>query len=541
MVYRVRKQASPPTAQQYTVPASVGGINALSSLMEMPPNDCVWCTNLMPSEYGMRLRKGYTEWANGLAAEVRTIIPFEGQSADVSSDRLWAVTENGIYNVTLSGDTSPNLDQAFSVQGEEAGYGVYTEFTNDANNRYLMYADAQNGLWLYTEDTELWTVPSLVGPDVTNIAFVMTWKNRLWFVEQDSGDAWYLPPNAIQGTAQKFTFGSKFTHGGELMGLWNWTVDGGDGVDDFLVAVSRGGDVLIYHGTDPVLPDFGLRGSFFISEVPESRRLAVEYGGELYLLSTYGITSVRDLLQGHEPTHTGTPGPSSKISRALRDSVQVGKDKFNWALHIHPADGFLQVISPYDEQLEALQYTQNLLTSSWGRWGNVPINCAETWSGEYFFGTKDGQIFWYDGVVDGTLLDGTVGQPIEFEVLTSFQAPGSHVTYKRVSTIRPIGILAGTASINVKAVYDYKVDALSTMAQPPPLSITGGSLWGASEGDPNGATWDQDVWDYSLAGASIPIGALGMGRAVAVGMKGSAATRLTLMGWDMLYTSGGPL
>jgi hypothetical protein len=515
----------------------VGGINAINSLIEMPANDCVWCNNLMPSEYGMRLRKGYTEWANGLGAEVRTIIPFEGQTSGAQADRLWAVTENGIYNVTLANTTTPALEQAFATQGLEAGYGVFTEFTNDANERYLFFADAVNGLFLYTESTDSWTVPAITGPTVTNIAFVMAWKNRLWFVEQDAGDAWYLPPDAIQGTAEKFVFGSKFTYGGELMGLWNWTVDGGDGVDDFLVAISRGGDVLVYHGSDPTLPDFGLRGSFFISEVPESRRLAVAYGGELYLLSTYGLTSLRDLLQGHEPSHAG--GPSAKISRALRELVQEGKDEFNWALHIHPADGFLQIIQPYSDPAVAIQYTQNLLTSSWGRWQGVPVNCAETWSGEYFIGDKQGRVYIYDGTLDGTLLDGTVGEPIAFSVLTSFQAPNSHPFYKRVNTIRPIGILAGTATVNVKAVYDYHVE--DDLLAPPPVNIAGGSLWAASESDQDGAVWDEDVWDFDLSNASLPIGALGMGRAVAVGMKGSATTRLTLMGWDILYTQGGPL
>jgi hypothetical protein len=516
----------------------VGGINAISSLMEMPPNDCIDCVNLMPSEYGMRLRKGYTEWANGVGGEVRTLIPFEGQQADAGADRLWAVSEDGIYNVTLLNTTTPVQDVAFAVQGAEAGYGVFTEFTNDANRRYLFFADAKNGLHQYDETNETWSVPTITGPNVGNIAFVMGWKNRLWFVEQDSGDAWYLPPDAIAGTAVKFTFGSKFTHGGELMGLWNWTVDGGDGVDDFLVAISRGGDVLIYHGSDPSLPDFGLRGSFFISETPESRRLCVEYGGELYMLSTYGITSLRDLLQGHEPSHTGN-SPASKISRALRNLVILGKNDYNWALHIHPADGFLQVVMPYDDVKDAYQFTQNLLTSSWGRWGTVPVNCAESWSGEYFFGTVDGQVFLYDGVLDGTLLDGTVGEPISFDMLTSFQAPQNHSAYKRVNTIRPIGILAGTASINVKAVYDYQIDTV--LDDPPALGVSEGSLWGASEGDPDGAVWDANVWDYSLAGASVPVGALGMGRSIAVAMKGSSSTRLTVMGWDVLFTAGGPL
>ena len=531
-VQRKRKAApSRRSSKAFTFPASVGGMNALDALISMPAQDCLYTDNMMPSEYGLRMRKGYTEWANGVDGAVRTIIPFEGQAADAASDRLWAVSENGIYNVTLFNTTTPNEDVTFTVQGAEAGYGVFTEFTNDAAERYLMYADARNGLHRYQEGG-VWDIPPIVSDDLTfdvaNVAFVMSWKNRLWFIEQDSGDAWYLPPDAIQGTVTKFTFGSKFTHGGELMGLFNWTVDGGDGVDDFLVAVSRGGDVLVYHGTDPILPDFGLRGSYFIGEVPESRRLSVEYGGELYLLSTYGITSIRDLLQGHEPSHV-KGSPSAKISRFLRSAIQLGKDEYNWAMHINPADGFLQVVTPLSDQGIAYQYNQNLLTQAWGRWANVPVNCAETWSGDYYFGTLDGQIFLYDGGVDGTLLDGTNGEPISFNLLTSFQAPQTHATYKRVGIIRPIGILAGTASVNVKAVYDYD---LSQDLQAPPVLGTGESTeWDAG-------IWDKDVWDYSLVGACLPVGALSIGRAFAVAMKGSSATRLNILGWDVMYTEG---
>ena len=52
-------KAAQPTAQSMTVPAPVGGINAYDSLMQMPPNDCIYAYNLMPVEYGLRLRKGY--------------------------------------------------------------------------------------------------------------------------------------------------------------------------------------------------------------------------------------------------------------------------------------------------------------------------------------------------------------------------------------------------------------------------------------------------------------------------------------------------
>jgi hypothetical protein len=539
--YRKNAKARPAIDEQTTVPASVGGINGFNSLMEMPPNDCVYTNNLMPSEYGMRLRQGYTEWANGLpGGDVRTVIAFEGQQADASLDRLWAVTADGIFDVTLFNSTGPYVAAVtFTDNSLEAGYGVWTEFTNDAAERYLQYADSKNGLWEYSEDADSWGQPTLTGVDVTLVAFVTTWKNRLWYIEQDSGDSWYLDPDSNSGGATKFTFGSKFTHGGDLRAIYNWTIDGGNGVDDMLVAISRGGDVLVFQGPDPDGPTFGLVGAFFIGEVPESRRIGVQYGGELYILSTYGITSIRDLLQGSGMLHVEA-SPSAKISRFLREVVQAKKDQFTWQLMIHPGDGFLQIITPWTDQIDALQYGQNLLTRAWGRWKGVPVNCAESWNGDYFFGSKDGQVFIADGVLDGTLLDGTLGEPIEFNLLTSFQAPGGgHSKFKRVGFIRTLGVLAGTASINVQAVYDYAVETIIPF--PAALSAQGGSLWGASEGDPDGAIWDENVFDYSLQGASIPIGSMGMGRTVAIGMAGSAATRLNILGWDISWQQGNML
>ena len=642
----------PQVMQPYNQPPSVGGINSLDSIAAMPPEDCIYAHNLMPSEYGLRLRKGFREWARGLPSAVKSIIPFEGQFADSSTDRLWAVCAEGIFNVTDFGETDPDHDVVFSVNVTgEAGYGVFTEFTTDDATRYLYFADGENGLHQYSEGTGLWTIPSFVGNttgfDVADVAYVFSWKNRMWFIQNDSGDGWYTGLNAVGGTVDKFTFGSKFNHGGELKSLYSWTIDGGDGVDDYLVAISRGGDVLVYRGADPTLADFGLVGAFYIGEVPESRRLAVNYGGELYILSIYGLTSIRDLLQGVLPSDAGK-SPSAKISRFLRGRVQAEKDAFTWQLVINPADGFLQIITPFDEGKDAIQFSQNLLTRAWGRWRGVGINCAESWNADYYLGSIFNSVWIYDGTLDGTTIDGgelwvddtqtlgdgwteplaltyacdgtqlvqteltietgvsavdqtvydveyTVtgyvagehavgygspsglspflsgagtfttslttngtgslarvvgdfefegtitlvslkeaavqGQPIEFDILTSFQAPnGDHSMFKRVGFIRTLGFLAGTAALNEKAIYDYSLeDKVNPPAQNPTQGV---NLWDQGK-------WDVDLWDFGQEGVSFPVGALGIGRVVAIGMTGSSSTRLNLVGWDVTYTMGG--
>ena len=644
-------QAVKPTNQQFTIPSSTGGINSLENLMTMAPTDCIYSNNIMPSEYGLRLRKGYREYAvnigsgAGEISKVCTIVPFEGQAADKSADRLFAVTPSGIYNVTLFGDTDPNRVVTFTDTTLNAGYGNWTEFTNDASDRFLFYADAQNGLHQYQESTGVWSVPTFTGTgfDVTDVAFVTAWKNRLWFIQEESGDAYYTDVDAIGGTVEKFTFGSKFQHGGELKCLYSWTIDGGAGIDDLLVAVGRGGDVLVYQGIDPQT-DMTLVGSYFIGELPESRRIGVSYGGELYLLTTFGLTSIRDLLQG-VPTGDVKTSPSAKISRFVRQAVQDAKDFPQWSLCINPSDGFMQIVAPYTDEKNAQQFNQNLLTQAWGRWQGVPVNCADTWNAEYYFGDENGVVYIYDGALDGTLLTGRnlwtttniatgvgwtdfqgvyesdgsqtseslltnelsevlqpgysyvvryvlarwgggsvsvrlggqqtsqnssdgfytatvevtdddqevslvadtnfigrvlevsieraarLGNPINFSILTSFQAPqGDISSYKRVGFIRTIGIASGTANLNVSAVYDYRIETL--IDAPPDVPTQGPNVWDT-------ARWDNDLWDFTQKGVSYPTGSLNMGRTIAVAVRGSSASRLNIIGWDISYTVGG--
>ena len=540
-VYRQRAvgrlgRAAPPVAQTHTIPASVGGINALTSALQMPETDCLYAYNIMPSEVGLRLRKGYREWATNVGGEVRTIIPYEGVAQDASQDRLFAVAQNGIYNVSLESNTNPSQDVTFTTTTGGAGFGVYTEMTLDNGDQVLFYADEENGIHQYTEGGG-WTIPAFTGVTSADIAFVTLHKQRLWVIEKNSGDAWYSPVAAIAGQFTKFTFGSKFTHGGNLMGLWSWTVDGGEGVDDLLVAISRGGDCLVYQGEDPALVSpsetpipWKLVGSWFVGETPESRRLVVQWGGEMQVLSTFGITSLHDLLKGVDSADV-TQSPAAKLNRFLRPSIQTKKDEFGWSMQVHPADGFLQIIEPPADNARPIQYNQNLLTKAWGIWRDVPMLCGATWNAGYYMGSKQGQVFINDGTLDNTTLAEGLGEPIKFDILTSFQPYGEHSKRIRPSHMRTVGSATpSTTSFNIKAVFDYNFSP--TLLPAPPVTTGEDTQW-------DNALWDQSVWDGGNVSGSATAGVDGVGRTMAIAMTGEATSRIVIYGWDVQWQSGG--
>jgi len=787
---RYGAQLAAPTVTSYTFPASVGGINAVSSLMMMPPEDAIYAYNLMPSEYGMRLRKGYRQWAINCVIDpaqnndVKTILPYESNTQNLSDNRLFAVTSEGIWDVSSEGNLNPGLvtDSAvWTENGDPAGFGVSCEYTNDANDHYMFYADGLNGIWQYEQNASTdWVRPTgwtyelndaQVPFPLQDVVFVMVFKQRIWVILEDNTDGWYLPVASVSGELKKFTFGAKMPHGGNLQGLYNWTLDSGIGVDDMLVAVSRGGDVIIYQGEDPEITPtggtpWGARGLWFIGETPASRRIAVDYGPDLYLLSTYGLVSLNSLLRGELITGKS---PSQKISRFLRADVESGKSSYAWQLVVNPSDGFLQIITPITSSNIYFQYNMNTQTNAWGFWEGVPILGSNSFSGEYYMGGKDGVVYIYDGALDGTetagfnefeddsvppigvgwtvpsvlefQCDGTqtaeteykvnlinlltvgteytltyfikknvsislwtnlrllpfengwtytnvpkswrcdgsqtvetkyrvelssplkagvsylisfsaffatgqykmiagaedvidwtaingiitvnftpssditemglvgnsdlicifseinvnisgsigdhsvsigtelmaspssgigtyvhtfistaanaemalvgnedfqgtfynvslrkkaaVGTAIDFRCLTSFQAPVGHSNFSRVGFIRTIGLVSGSSSINVEAIYDYNVTQYVDNANTVSAS-TGGATW-------DNAFFDTASWDSRLAGKSFTEGAAGLGRSFGVGMSGSSNTRINVLGWDVLFNSGGYL
>ena len=671
---RYGAQLSAPTVTSFTFPASVGGVNAVDSLMMMPAEDSIYSYNLMPSEYGMQLRKGYKEWATNCIDDatknhdIRTILPFESNSQLLEFNKLFGVTSEGIWDITISGQKqTSDKKAAFSTSTGAAGFGVSCEFTNDANAHYLFYADGENGLWQYQQSTNTWSVPpsGTANTDwhtkidattnaafpVDDIVYVMVFKQRIWVILKNDNDAYYLGIASVTGELKKFTFGAKMPHGGNLQALYNWTLDSGIGVDDIMVAVGRGGDVILYQGSDPE-QIWEARGIYFVGETPASRRIAENYGPDLYILSTYGLVSLNTLLRGDLITGQG---PAKKITRFLRTDVKNGKNLFDWQLVVNPSDGFLQIVTPSPSSTPYLQYNMNTQTGAWGFWEGVPIIGANSWSGEYYIGSKNGIAYIYDGLLDGTEInkpnlfqdssvapigtgwtvptalefqcDGTQvaetqynttlvsnlvqddeyvvsysikvnpgssevlgnhsiiiqngnvqepllaagtfsftfkasavasemalvgdanfvgtffnvnirkvslkGEAISFRNLTSFQAPVGTSRFSRVGFIRSIGLIEGSSSIRVQAIYDYNILDIV----PPAISVpnASGYLW-------DSAVWGvPTTWDSSLKGKSFINGALGLGNSFAVGMSGSANTRINVLGWDVLFNSGGYL
>lgn len=536
MKYPVNASQNRPRQQQLVqsrpMLAPVAGVNAIDGLAQPMPTDAIYSFNMVPAPRGMKVRDGYREWCTDVGTGgVRTIIPYISTLA--SEDKLFAAAEDGIYDVTAS-SASPSSVLSFGTVDSTSGYGQFVNFINLAGAKFILYCDESNGYQLYTQATNSWAAVAsgssagqINGADPADFAFCMIWKARVWFVTRDTGDAYYLPVGQVTGTVTKFNFSNKFKYGGYLVGLWNWTVDGGEGVDDYLVGISSAGDVVVYKGTDPAT-DIEQRGVYFIGPTPTGRRCAGSFGGELYLLSSYGLVPISKLMAGQVVIDTSIL-VSRKITPLINIDMAQSRMDLGWEIKLLPTQNLLMISTPKQSNFDYIQYVQSIDTRGWALYRDFPFDTGDSWNGDFYVGTADNRVLIHTGTLDNvTLADPDSGDEIEWSLLTWYSDLETPAQNKITQLIRPTFTAERVPNYSVLARYDY--DLQEALAVPIP-SVPTGDVWDV-------AVWDTAVWGVGTITSNALSGGAGMGRSIAIALRGTSSAETTLIRFDIAFTFG---
>lgn len=591
----LRRMPARPSVQTVHMAAPLGGINTVDGGSAMPPTDCVSLWNMIAAEYGLRSRLGYQEWCTNLTGTadnlVRTVMPLSGGTQSGSADRLFACTSTGIWDVSAS-SAAPTLLVTFGTHTGRAGYGVSC-VTSTAAGRFLLYCDEVNGYYVWAESNSTWTkvtaaatvawqathayvvgdtvlndggktyrcttagtsagaggptgtgtgiadntavwayVQAVVaGVNPANLVFVTVWKSRVWLVERDSSRAWYGDVNSLFGTFASFDFGIRMRAGGPLVGLYNWSYDGGSGLDTLLVGISTAGDVVIYQGTDPTSAStFGLKGCWSVGGVPSGRRIATDYGGDLLVMSLLGVLPLSKLVIGGVIIDTSQYA-TAKIANLFNKQTAASKLLDGWGVYIHPTDNALLLCVPQAAGLPTAQLAMAFSTRGWSRYRDLPIFSAGVWNGQLYFGTVDGKVCINTGYVDGVSISNPDAYtPVKWSLLTAFNNL-KNAQFKRVVMLGPsLRSESSNPSVQVAARFDFD---FSEIAPPTGSGVSARGTW-------DNAVWDVDVWGGDATPSAKLIGATGMGRHVAIAMSGSATAETTVMGCDIYFDAGGSL
>lgn len=471
----------------------VGGLNVRDALNAMPPNDAVSLVNWIPQQYGVRSRKGYSEWATGLGLQVQTIMAYLPDRANVGDFKLFAATDAAIYDVTLS-TASPAVSLALSG-ASEVGRFSHLMMANSAGN-FLVTCSHEGGYRYYNGTT--WTTPTsgggagqVAGVNPANLCFVASWKRRLWFIERGTANAWYAPTDSLTGTFAKLDLGPFMKHGGSLAFIATWTIDAGEGIDDFIVFVGERGDILIYKGTNPAsASDFALQGAWYIGQVPVGRRGFCTYGGDLLILSEMGLQPLSYVTRGGQSLfRTSAVDYLSKIQPRLTELVSELGNQLGWELILHPKENLLLILKPQGGFASFEQFAMYTNTNAWTLLDAMPMYTGFVANNEFYFGSIDERVLLgFSGFFDNVLLGQTTGNGIEGIIQPAYSYFGQPGKQKIWSMVRPTFLATDRPSVLVQMLSDYKTYVPSGS---PVYGTIDGSLWDT-------ALWDAGVWGGAL-------------------------------------------
>lgn len=518
----------PQTTKPMMLPAPIGGINAVGLLAAGEATDSIFQYNLIPAAYGVAVRQGYVPWATSVGTgKVGTVMPYTG--SNTAANKLFCATTDGIYDITTQGISNPTVQITFGSQDANSGIGSPVAFTTTAAH-YLVYADETNGYYLYTEGTGWAKIALGTGAgqvsvvDPASFAFATVYMQRLWFVVRGSSQAVYMGIGSVFGPATVFDFSNKFRKGGSLVALYTWTFDGGDGVNDYLVAISSAGDVVLYQGIDPTTAgSFNLVGNWYIGATPSGRRIAGTFGGDLYILSVYGILPLTRLISG-VLVQNETNQVTAKITPLINQVMATAFALQGWEMQLISSQNLLLLATPKMTGLSYLQFVQYLPSQGWANYRDLPYFTGCDWNGQFFFGDGSVNVNLHTGNADN-------GVNINWSMLTHFtdaQEPGLN---HRVHFIRAVFLSNIPPAYAVNAKYDYDLTENLTT----PIGTGGtGSVWDVG-------VWDTALWAGGTIASSLVTGGAGLGRAMAIAMNGNSKTPTTLLRFDVMYDTGGML
>lgn len=506
------------------------GMNARDALSLMAPVYGISLVNVLCEQYGLRTRKGYKEWTSTLggtgdSGPVGSILVY--YPAIGGTPKVFATRSVNLYDVTAGGTPGAPLLTTLSSL-----YVTSIMFHNTAGAFLLACAD--NGGYFYYNGTA-WTVPTFgagtgqIGNiDPAKLCFVMEWKKKVWFVEKDSTHAWYLATSAITGPATMFDFGEHFSRGGKLVALANWTVDGGQGVDDYLIAVSSQGDVVIYQGTDPnSASTFKQQGRWSIGALPAGRRSVYASGGDVYILSQQGVIPVSKLLAaGKDVEVRAKISLSYLVDPIVADQMQRTSQLAGWQIVLLAKEELVVVGMP-DGRYLAMKTT----TDGWSILKDLPYSCFGTYDATIYAGSRDGRVLsGFDGQFDDFKLGVRSGEPVRCEVTPAYQSPsrGKSMT---VLMMRPTFLSQVDPTIRFAMLFDY---GIPTNVIVPSLPTRVPDAWGVG-------LWNSAIWSGSQKPIKRWYGAAGQGIATTPQVVYSCLGDTVLTSIDLWAAPGGVL
>jgi hypothetical protein len=451
-----------------------------------------------------------TVWFYVATTTTAVIISSIARTSPSATATVTTATAHGLVTgnrVTISGASESTFNGTFVITVTGASAFTYTS----------------TGTSTVTSVTGSYTTIGITGVNSNTFINVNLFKNRLYFTQKDTLSCWYLPVDSIGGAASPLYFGSIARNSGYLQAMGTWTLDAGQGADDYAVFVTSMGEIIVYNGTDPSsATTWALKGVWQLGQT-FSRRCFFKWSGDLLLLTQDGLVPLASALQSSrlDPRVNLT----DKIYFAVSQAASLYYDQFGWQINYFAGENMLILNIPIPNGIE--QYVMHTITKSWARFTNIQGYCWEvSGDADMHFGSNGFVGIFYSATADD---EGNITATAQ-QAYSYFDTPGQ---LKRFTMVRPI--LQSTGGVP-SVLCGISVD-FDTQSQ---LGAVSFNPTTQSEGIWDTAKWDGNVWAGGLITTKIWQGVTGIGYTGSVNLN--AASRNIELHWastDYVMEAGG--
>jgi len=475
MVY-ARRQTSPKPlkSQQKAWTAPIAGWvanRALANPSELGVKQgAAILDNFFPKSSSVILRRGKERYAT-LPSDPTALFSFK----DGQNRSLFAATETTIYDITAA--------PVAALAGKTGGDWSVVQFAT-TGDVYLIGVNGKDTGFNYdgTAFTPL-AVTFTGGLTTADMSFVWIYKNRLWFAQKDSMNAWYLPVDTIAGAATIFPLAGIFGKGGTLLFGQSWSLDSGaaGGLSEQNIYCSSEGEVAVWQGADPNSASDWQKVGVYRIGTPLGKNAFLRGGGDLAIATSVGLVPLSKAVS-LDITSLNVATISYNISDAWSDAIKL-RGAEGWNVELWP-ELKMAFVSPPDliGSSAPVAFVSNVETGAWCRFTNWRMACMEVFEGEMYFGSPGG--FIYRANVSG-LDDETPYTGVVMPLFEDMGTPSSLKVGKMGRTVlRALGPVNEITSLHV----DF-----NTNMGPVPDASSGasGNLWGT-------AVWGSSVWGSTL-------------------------------------------
>jgi len=453
-----------------------------------------------------------TQWFYVATTTTASTISSIARTSPSATATVTTATAHGLATgnrVTISGASEATFNGTFVITVTGGSTFTYTS----------------TGTSTATSVTGAYTTIGITGVNSNTFINVNLFKNRLYFTQKDTLTCWYLDVDAIGGPASPLYFGGIARNSGYLQAMGTWTLDAGQGADDYAVFVTSMGEVMVYNGTDPdSIETWALKGVWQLGQT-FTRRCFFKYSGDLLLLTQDGLVPLASALQSSrlDPRVNLT----DKIYFAVSQAATLYYNLFGWQINYYASENMLILSIPTSTGME--QFVMHTITKSWGRFTGIQGYCWEV-SGDadmHFGGDGIVGIFYSSYSDNGANITATAQQAYSY-----FERPGQ---LKRFTLVRPIlQSTGGVPNVVCGLSVDFDTQSQLGAVQFNPSTLTDG-VWDTSR-------WDQANWAGGLITTKIWQGVTGLGFSGSINLN--VASRGIELHWastDYVMEAGGVL